>query len=266
MTDQTGQGDARRSMALLWGRTAPPTRGPKQGLSVERIVATAVALADAEGLDSLSMRKVGERLGTSAMALYTYVPTKAELLDLMLDRTLGELPTVYDRASGWRGAAQEWAAEMWAWYLRHPWVLQVASPRPLLGPNELATHEARLAIFDDLGLEPVEVVRVAGALTSYVAGAARAVAQVRTTDARGRQSEDDWWYERSALLDEMGQFDWEERFPVSSKLSAAGAFDQTTRTADDEAGYLERESLDDFTFGLARLLDGIAVLVESRRS
>ena len=92
MTEYPGRGDARRSMALLWGKAEPPKRGPKQGLSVEAIVGAAIAIADADGLDALSMRKVGERLGTSAMALYTYVPAKTELVDLMLEAVLGELP------------------------------------------------------------------------------------------------------------------------------------------------------------------------------
>src|SRR5438045_4162211 len=90
-----GQGDARRSMSLLWrtkeakggqpaGKRSAP--GPKPALSVDAIVDAGIALADAEGLSALSMRAVGARLGRTAMALYTYVPSKSELLDLMYDR------------------------------------------------------------------------------------------------------------------------------------------------------------------------------------
>ena len=71
------------------------------------------------------MRKVAERLGRSAMSLYTYVPGKAELLDLMLDTVLGELPTAYSE-NGWRAAVEASARDGWDFYQRHPWVLQVS--------------------------------------------------------------------------------------------------------------------------------------------
>ena len=265
MTEYAGRGDARRSMALLWGRAEAPTRGPKQGLSVERIAATAIALADEEGLGAVSMRKVGERLGTSAMALYTYVPAKAELLDVMLDTALGELPSSYDTTAGWRAGAEAWAGAVWAFHQRHPWTLQISTARPLLGPHELDAYEAQLRIFDDIGLEPTEVKGVVAALASFVAGAALSSAHARAAEAETGQHEDDWWYERSALLEEMGQFDWETRYPTASKLSAAGAFEPPPAAGQDAVGYMEREALDAFRFGLERLLDGIDALVATRR-
>ena len=88
--EYAGRGDPRRSLDLLWGDAPRPSRGPKPGLDVATIVAAAIALADADGLDGLSMRRVAERLGVGTMSLYTYVPSKAELLDLMLDTVYGE--------------------------------------------------------------------------------------------------------------------------------------------------------------------------------
>jgi len=79
--------------------------GPKPGLSVDAIVDAAIAVADADGTEALSMRTVGQRLGRTAMALYTYVPSKRELLDLMYDRAIAELPGDDDLAAGWRAAA-----------------------------------------------------------------------------------------------------------------------------------------------------------------
>lgn len=85
-TIQTGGGDPARSMALLWGTEAPPrTRGRKPGLTVGGIATAAIELADTEGLEALSMRRVAQRLGVGTMSLYTYVPGKAELVDVMLD-------------------------------------------------------------------------------------------------------------------------------------------------------------------------------------
>ncbi|MFD5199810.1 TetR/AcrR family transcriptional regulator [Streptomyces sp. NPDC058375] len=95
----TASGDIARSLELLWGTGERPGRGPKPGLTLDRIVTAAVAVADAEGLAAVSMRRLSTELGTGTMSLYRYVPGKAELLDLMLDRVLGEpLPSAEGRA------------------------------------------------------------------------------------------------------------------------------------------------------------------------
>jgi len=91
-------------MALLWRTPAPAgtRRGPKAGLDVDRIVAAAVAVADSEGLAALSMRRVAAELGVGAMTLYTHVPGKGELVDLMLDSVLGELYVDDAPTGNWR--------------------------------------------------------------------------------------------------------------------------------------------------------------------
>src|ERR671915_993295 len=106
MTEYTGRGDPARSMALLWGIQKPPTRGPKPGLQVERIVEAAIRVADAEGLAALSMRRVAGELGVGTMSLYTYVPGKAELLDVMLDTVLAEQARPDEAAGGWRAGLE----------------------------------------------------------------------------------------------------------------------------------------------------------------
>src|SRR6266542_707026 len=133
-------------MALLWrapsaagARSGP---GPKPGLSVDAIVEAAIALADADGMAGLSMRAVAERLGVTAMALYTYVPGKDELLDLMYDGAHAELPASYDLGEGWRAAVTRWATDLVRCYVRHPWAPQVSFARPVLGPDEQAVLEA----------------------------------------------------------------------------------------------------------------------------
>ena len=269
MTEYASRGDPRRSMALLWGRSELPTRGPKQALSVPEIVAAAVALADAEGIGALSMRRVAERLGKSPMALYTYVPGKAELLDLMLDSVLGELARPWERGpgpDGWRVAAEAWAAAQWAWCERHPWVHQLGTSRALLGPNELDAFEAALAIVDGLGLTGVEMQRTVGAIASFVTGTAKAVSDARAAEQVTGVSDDEWWYARSPLLDEMAGDVWAERFPITTRLDAEeGAFAQLDRAHDDSTPYTVRDALDTFEFGLARLLDGIAAFIATRR-
>ena len=91
--------DPGRSIALLWGVAESGRRGPKPRHSVEDVVQAAIGLADAEGLGALSMRRVAETLQLSPMSLYTYVPSKAELMDLMLDRVAGEI-SAPDSAAG----------------------------------------------------------------------------------------------------------------------------------------------------------------------
>src|SRR5215218_9179229 len=173
-------------MALLWrtpgARTGP---GPKPGLSVDAIVAAAIAVADTDGLAGLSMRAVAERLGVTAMALYTYVPGKEELVDLMYDGAHAELPVHYDLGKGWRAAVTSWASNLLGCYLGYPWTLQVSFARPVLGPNEQTVLEALARVLRQAGL-PAEVARrVVSLLFSVVRGTAQTVAESRQAAAAG---------------------------------------------------------------------------------
>lgn len=261
MVVYAGQGDVRRTMALLWRavtssdahlRTSP---GPKPGLSVDEIVGAAIALADADGMAALSMRAVGKHLGRTGMALYTYVPSKSELLDLMYDSVLGELPTEYDESAGWRAAVTDWARTYWEFLLRHPWVLQVSSARPVLGPNEFATTETLILLFGKVAIPAPVLSHVVGTLTSFVGGTARTVAEARQAPAATGMSEDDWWYARSAALTDVVP-DFAERFPAAVRLEA-----ESEMPLDQSMPYLERAALDTFNAGLEFLLDGIEAAI-----
>lgn len=256
-------GDPRRSMELLWGRAPAPTRGPKPGLDLASIVATGIEIADADGLVAVSMRRIGERLGKSAMSLYTYVPGKAELLDLMLDSVYAEFPTVHDRTGGWRPALESVARATWTLYERHPWTIQIPAARPLLSPNEFAMYEAQLAAVDGIGLSGLEMTRVVAAVIGYVRGAIKDVADTRSAAQVTGVSDDEWWNARSPLLDEMAGDDFATPYPLISRLSEEQAFDQQDRADDDATPYLERDMLDTFEFGLQRLLDGVQTYVDS---
>ena len=253
-----GQGDARRSMELLWGprvvapRTGP---GPKPGLSVEAIVAAAIDIADAEGMPALSMRSVGERLGRTAMALYTYVPGKTELVDLMYDRTLGELPASYSVSGGWRPAALELAGALWDLHLRHPWLLQVSPARPVLGPGEFHVQETLLRVLSETGLPLPRVRWVVSALFNVVRGSVQPAAESRQAARETGQSEEDWWDARSALLGELVP-DLTARFPTVSRLGSEGEYNSSS----DEP-YLEREARLSFEAGLELLLDGVETAI-----
>ncbi|MFB7634549.1 TetR/AcrR family transcriptional regulator [Streptomyces sp. NPDC056149] len=261
-----GQGDPRRSLSLLWrtkddgGRTRAP-RGPKPALTIEAIIDAGIAVADAEGMAALSMRTVGERLGRTAMALYTYVPGKSELVDLMYDRVLAELPTDYDLTPGWRSAVTSWAADFWAFSLRHPWVLQVSQARPVLGPNEYASLETLLRVLYATELDPTTLRRIVGLLSHFVRGAARTAAESRQAAAATGVTDEDWWQARAGTLTEVVP-DFAERFPLLVRLETEGA--SPPPEADSGESYLEREARMTFEAGLAVLLDGIETTVARR--
>jgi AcrR family transcriptional regulator len=255
-----GQGDARRSMDLLWRTptTGQPRPGPKPGLTVDAIVAAAINIADTEGMQALSMRAVGERLGRTAMALYTYVPSKGELVDLMYDRTLAEMPTSYDLSVGWRAAVTGWAWDNWEFYLRHPWMLQVSQARPVLGPNEYVTLETALRILATTGLEARVTRRIFGALAQFVRGVAQTFAESRAAASATGMSDEDWWYARSALLTEVAP-DFSERYPTVAKLAAESAF----HLDDETVPYLEQATTEAFETGLTVFLDGIEAAIRT---
>jgi AcrR family transcriptional regulator len=247
-----GRGDAKRSMELLWGRSPRATRGPKAGLSLEAVVRAAIELADAEGLEALSMRRVAERLEMGTMSLYTYVPGKGELLDLMVDTVYGQrLDEVAARKdAGLRDRLEALAREQWAFFQRHPWTLSIASGRSVLGPNEAASYERALAVVAELQVPAREAVAIVDAVSMFVRGAARDAAEAAGAEAATGKSEFEWWTERDAILSEVMT---PERFPTLARLSAGGGFD----VPPDTDNYNVRFIVDDFEFGLQRLLDGI---------
>lgn len=262
-----GQGDPQRSMSLLWRTedSAGPrsTPGPKPALSVDAIVDAGIAVADADGMAALSMRAVGERLGRTAMALYTYVPSKSELVDLMYDRALAELPTAYELAPGWRAAVTSWAEDTWEFYLRHPWVLQVSQARPVLGPNEYVALETLLRLLYATELPSATLRRIVGALFHFVRGSAQTVTESRLAAAATGVSDDEWWQSRSTVLREVVP-DFSDRFPLLVRLETEGTSHHADGSApyDDSVPYMEREAQMTFEVGLTVILDGIEATIQ----
>jgi AcrR family transcriptional regulator len=250
---QQAVSDPRRSMALLWrAEQAPVRRGPKPRLSVDVIVRAAIELADAEGLAALSMRRVAERLGVGAMALYTYVPGKAELIDVMVDTVHAEVSQPAEVAGGWRGHLAHSARETWALYQRHPWLLQTITTRPVLGPNVFAQYEYQLQAIDGLGLTDLEMDSVTVLLSDYVHGAARGAVDAAQAERLTGQSDAAWWQSYEPLLETVCRM---ERYPL---LSRVGQVAGETHQAAYHAEFA-------FSFGLERVLDGIEALVQRRQ-
>lgn len=251
----SGTGDPARSMALLWSDSQPPARrgpGPEPSQTVAQIARTAIELADTEGLGAVSMRRIAQLRGVGTMSLYTYVPAKAELLDVMLDTVYGEAVTSVD-GPGWRGRLDQVARDNWALYRRHPWLLQVATGRPPMGPNLIAKYERELSAVDGVGLDDVEMDSVITLVNGFVHGAARGAAEARAAVVRTGLTDAQWWAAMAPYLDKV--FD-PVAYPLASRVGAAAGEEHGAAYDFEHA----------FEFGLARLLDGVAALIDRSRS
>jgi AcrR family transcriptional regulator len=254
MTEQVaGKGDPVKILELMWGPTRSPKRGPRAKSSVYDIVSAAIQIADAEGLDAVSTRRVTEQLGISPMSFYTHIPGKAELLDLMLDAVVGWTgglePPIF-RPEDWRKNLGAIARSLWEFYLRHPWVLELATHRPVLGPNTMRAAETALSALEGLGLDDLEMDRVFNLIASYVAGAVRDAAREKTVNRQTGMTDNEWWQRVEPYLNTLDF----SPYPV---LSRVGQKTGETYGAHDPEGA--------FAFGLERVLDGLALFIEPRR-
>jgi AcrR family transcriptional regulator len=248
-TEYSGAGDPRRSLELLWGVRERPRRGPKPRLTAEEIVRTAIELADAAGLDALSMRRIADALGVSPMSIYTYVPGKAELIDVMVDRAFGELtPPEHD---SWRARLEHIARDNWDLFHRHPWLLQITMTRPPMGPNTIGKYEYELRAVDGLGLTDLEMDSVVALVTGFAESAARTSVNAAEAERRTGISDEQWWEASAPVLD---RFVNEADYPVGTRVGTAAGQEYQAAVAPARA----------FEFGLARVLDGIEVLIRSR--
>jgi AcrR family transcriptional regulator len=227
---RTGEGDPVRTLTLLWRREERGRRGPRPKLSVDEVVDAAIALADEAGLEAVSMRAVAQRLGVSAMTLYTYVPGKAELLDLMLDALWLAMPR--EPSPTMRSVADANRAL----YAAHPWAARVTTSRPPLGPGLLAKYEHELGAFEGLGFSDVDMDAGLTLLLGFVQGIA-AQEPAGSPDA-------EWWEAAGPLLAEVVD---PESYPLASRVGTAAGEAQGGAYDADRA----------YEFGLARIIEGL---------
>ena len=122
---------------LLWGRRERGKRGPRPGLSADAIVEAAVRLADAEGLEAVSMARVAAELGFTTMSLYRYVASKDELLQLMWNASALGAESLVIEGDDWRSRLRAWAIIQRDMLDRHPWITQMPMAAPPVAPNSL---------------------------------------------------------------------------------------------------------------------------------
>jgi AcrR family transcriptional regulator len=150
----------------------PPGAGAskKQRLSPEAITEAAIGLADAEGLEAVSIRRVAAELDARAMSLYDHFASKRELLDSMNDEVIGEMLASRPLPETWRDAVAATARTMYAAYARHPWAIFVAADRIVPGPNAVKIAKQMARALATLPLEHGDVWQVQGIVNDYVIG------------------------------------------------------------------------------------------------
>ncbi|MEN2739086.1 TetR/AcrR family transcriptional regulator [Microbacterium sp. X-17] len=238
-----------RAVALSWGVAERPQRGPKRELSIERIVDTAIGVADQEGLAAVSMSRIATELGFTTMSLYRYVTSKDDVLALMQDAVCEvPIPAEDDRGADWRAGLRRWSMATIEVIQAHPWFPDIPISGIPLMPNNLAVLDWGLREMRDLPLTDAEKMSTALLLSSY----ARAVGVVERDVRQAREKGTTPPQSGEAFTAALAELVTPERFPDLAPLVASGGYSD----AEDEQ--------DDFAFGLERILDGIERYVTAR--
>ncbi|MEV6965737.1 TetR/AcrR family transcriptional regulator C-terminal domain-containing protein [Hamadaea sp. NPDC051192] len=238
---------------------ARPTEGPSNGtaaraparraegeLTRDKIIRKAVEIADAEGMNEVSMRRIAAELGAATMSLYRYVPSKDDLIIHMIDLAMGEENFPPERPAGWRAQLEFAARLQWRLFHRHPWLAPVLSlTRPQLAPNALQHTEWILGAFDDENLDMLTRMLVHITMFSFVRGIATAFEPEQEAQRETGLTEDEWMQTQ-----EQAFYD----FVSAGHLKRFFEFSKTVEFDFD----LDKL----FEFGLGRMLDGLAAFLE----
>ncbi|QIV84482.1 TetR/AcrR family transcriptional regulator [Mycolicibacterium frederiksbergense] len=238
-------GDPVRLSQLLWSHERPVGRS---GLSLGMIVGAGTAVARREGADAITMRRVAAELEVAAMSLYSHIPGKAELLELMLDACAAAVYEADDlpAARPDRRAAALFVAERnFDVAVAQPWTLEIPADRLVPGPGTTAKYEAELAVFDGVGLTDVQMDHALTGLLGLASAMARH--QVGLVRARAASDRDDnqWWQQVGPALATAMRG---REFPLAARVGTAASL-AANASADPRAAL-------DYTAGL--LLDGLA--------
>lgn len=228
------------------GTTRRRAREAEQELTVERIVRAAVAIADAEGLPALSLRRVATELDVATMTLYRHVAGKDELVLLMAEAVFADDPLPEPPPPGWRARLELIARLQWAIHRRHPWLVQVMSlTRPKPAPNAMAHTEWALRAVAGLGLDPVTMLYVHIATFGYVRGMAVNFELEAQAEEETGITDKQWMQAQGSAL---------------TTVLSSGAFPLLASVVTRRELNIDLDTM--FEFGLSCLLDGIGVLIE----
>ncbi|WP_327353851.1 TetR/AcrR family transcriptional regulator [Streptomyces sp. NBC_01304] len=225
----------------LWERLERTAPAPRTSLTLDRIAAAAVELADEEGAGAVTMRRLATKLGVAPMAAYRHVTGKDDLWALMIDRVSAEL-TVSEDVTGWREVLRSFAVQTRELMLRHPWMAHVPAPVIQLTPSRMAVAERQLAALVDRGLDADSMMAAFRSVSSFVQGAVQSEIALREyKELHGWKSGDE---ARQALAPQMNYLMTTGRYPVYRQYALAAA------RKDDPTW--------EFEFGVDCVLDGIA--------
>jgi AcrR family transcriptional regulator len=241
---------------LLWGRRGPGRRGPRPGLSADVIVDAAIRLADAEGLEGVSMARVAAKLGFTTMSLYRYVSSKEELLQLMWNASAVGAEGLVLEGDGWRARLRMWCVVQRDMLDRHAWLTQMPMAAPPVAPNSLAFVERGLGAMDGTPLADADKLRFIGLISSFTLSEARmandALRAARDAAAAAGEAAPPWTYD--ALLRELAD---EATYPRLYRIAwtpPGGSGSGEGPGAGVDGPPSER---DEFLFGIDLILDGI---------
>jgi AcrR family transcriptional regulator len=194
---------------------------------------------------------VADAVGVAPMTLYTYVPGKAELLDLMLDSVYAGMPRSDTAELPWRERVTAVAEENRALFTTHPWAATISTSRPPLGPGQMAKYDHELGALEGLGLSDVELDAALAHLLAFVRAHARDTAAALAVRADSRMDDERWWALNAPLLARVLDA---AAYPTAVRVGSAAGSAHGSAWDPDHA----------WAFGLATLLDGLAALVERR--
>jgi AcrR family transcriptional regulator len=242
----------------IWARPEPT--GRRAPISRADIAEAAIVVADTEGIDAVSMRRVARELGLGTMSLYHYVRGKDEVMDLMSDAILGrQLVDDAELHKGWRPALRAIAIATRQNFERHPWILGAMQPRPrsVPGPNSLRHFDQSVAAVADLELDLKTKLEIVTLVDDYVFGFSLR-ADIAGLEQRVEEEVPEWVqavFDYMAVELETGAYPNVER--ILEENRAAGGKDEDLPAMALEAGRFER--------GLEYVLDGIEAELERAR-
>ncbi len=214
------------------------------------MVDAAVTLADAVGLEAVTVRRLAAVLGVAPMTVYGYVPGRPELLDLMVDRVHLAMERPGWGRAGWRTRVRRVAEQNRTMLRAHPWVAALPSTRPALGPGLMAKYEHELAALDGVGLEDADTDAALTFVLGFVRSAALAEQDVAASRARTGMDDVAWWSVAGPVLAQAVD---PATYPRATRVGTAAGQAQGAAYDPDRA----------WTFGLDRVVDSLTTLVEA---
>lgn len=247
--------DLQRSLTLLWAGRSRGRRGPRAKLTVAQIADAAVRIADADGLEALSMQRIAAELGYSTMSIYNHIPSKDLLLEVVADVAAGQPPEL-DSTADFRHAVRQWVGALWIGFRTRPWLLRVPLDHAPIGPNQLAWLDRLLQPLLAAGLVGGEARAAALHLTAVVRG----TAQISMDMTSAHKTADGSPHSEAELAHALAELIDPHAYPALAAVHAA-------ETTGDHSGpeRVDGEALPiELSFGVDRFLDGVETWIAAK--